>query len=274
MAQVTIHDFRITDRVLAETEPDAGDVVFLGAGGSVAFPFVAVRRLSGPGGVYIDAVDIVDADGRSLGVWEKKFELDGESKPRNLVTEFRSVRFPEPGTYSAQYSIYDDVVASFAFKVVKGDAPSAGIVPGALDAALSKSTIAWLSFGNSDAPPPERTGTPVDQPMYSAGREFTVWYGYQDGRVYVLTGPDEQKIPGLIEASTVQLIARSKDKRSKVAEVECAVELLPKGAHWDVLARDLLVGRRLNLRDGDAAVKRWHDTCEIAVLTPLMPRAD
>src|SRR5258706_5822314 len=108
MPDVTIHDFRVTDRVLAETEPDAADVVFLGPGGDVAFPFVAARKLSGPGGTYIDAVEIVDADGRSLGVWEQRFELDGESKPRNLLTEFRAVPFPAPGTYSAQYSIYDD----------------------------------------------------------------------------------------------------------------------------------------------------------------------
>jgi hypothetical protein len=271
MPDVTIHDFRVTDRVLAETDGDAADVVYLGPSGNVAFPFVAARKLSGPGGTYVDAVEIVDADGRSLGVWEKKFELDGESKPRNLVTEFRAVRFPGTGTYSAEYSIYDDVVASFAFTVVKGDAPSAGIVPGPLDAALSKSTICWLAFGPSDAPTPERTGNPTEHPAYSAGKEFPVWYGYENGRVYVLVGPGEQQVPGLLDAGTVQLVARSKDKRSKVAEVECNVETLAKDAQWDVIARDLLVGRRLNLRDGDGATKRWRETCEIAVLTPLPP---
>src|SRR5438093_13308983 len=37
---VTVHDFRILDRVLAETDPNAGDVVFLGARGDIAYPFL------------------------------------------------------------------------------------------------------------------------------------------------------------------------------------------------------------------------------------------
>src|SRR5438128_916227 len=43
---VTIHDFRVTDAVLAQTDPDAGDVVYLGPAGGAAFPFVVWRRLS------------------------------------------------------------------------------------------------------------------------------------------------------------------------------------------------------------------------------------
>jgi hypothetical protein len=268
---VTVHDFRIVDRVLAETEPDAADVVFLGARGQVASPFVIVRRISGPGGVYIDALDLIDADGASLGVWEKQFELDGESKPRTLVTEIRDQRFATPGTYELQYSIFDDVIATFPFRVVPEESPAAGIVPGALDAALSKSTICWLSFAEPTPFDPEHPAKPVKIPRYVAGHEFPVWYGYQDGRVFVLVGPGEQHVPGLLETPSVRLIARSKDKRSEVADVECSVELLRKDAYWDEIARDLLLGRRLNLKDGDAAVGRWKNDCEIVALTPLPP---
>lgn len=253
---VSIFDFRICDRVLAETEPDAGDVVFLGARGSIAYPFVIVRRLAGPGGVYIDACDLVDADGRSLGVWEKTFELDGDSKPATLVSELRDVSFPSPGTYTLQYSIFDDVVANFPFTVAQRESPSAGIVPGPLDAALSKSTIAWVAVAQAG-------GAVVEKP---------VWYGYEDGRVYVLVGGDgEQQVPGIFDAPTVRLMARSKVKQSLVAEAGCLVERLPKDARWEAIARDLLLGRRLNLRDGDAAVNRWKQTCEIACLTPVLP---
>lgn len=255
--KVTILDFRITDRVLAETEPDAGDIVYLGAQGRVAYPFVATRRIAGPGGVYIDAVSIIDADGGSLGTWEKKFELDGESKPRTITNELRGVTFPQPGTYTLQYSVYDDVVANFPFTVVQSDSPATGIVPGPLDASLSKSTICWLEVVHESKT--------INKP---------VWYGYENGRVYVLTGPGEQEIPGLTTSDNVRLIARSKDKRSQVADVQCVVEVLPKDAAWDVLARDLLLGRRLNLADGDAAVGRWKNTCEIAVLTPVAPATD
>jgi hypothetical protein len=270
---VTVHDFRIVDRILAETEPEAADVVFLGARGHVAYPFVVVRRISGPGGVYIDALEVVDADGTRLGVWEKQFELDGESKPRTLVTEIRDQRFEAPGTYDLQYSIFDDVVGTFPFRVAPEESPAAGIVPGPLDAALSKSTIAWLSFAEPTPFDPERPADPVKVPRYIAGKEFPVWYGYQDGRVFVLVGLGEQQVPGLLETPSVRLIARSKDKRSEVADVECSVEILRKDSYWDEIARDLLLGRRLNLKDGDAAIGRWKKDCEIVALAPLPPAA-
>jgi hypothetical protein len=273
MPNVTVHDFRVLDRVLAETDPDAADVVFLGPGGNTAYPFLTIRRISGPGGVYIDALDIVDADGKTLGTWEREFELDGESKPRTIETELRDVTFPEPGSYTLQYSIFDDVIANFSFNVVRQDSPAAGIVPGPLDASLSKSTIAWLSFGDEPVIDPERPAAPVVVPRYIAGKEWPIWYGYENGRLYVLVGEGEQQVPGLTSARTVRLIARSKDKRSEVADVECSIEVLPKDARWDELARDLLVGRRLNLKDGDAAPIRWKKDCEIVQLTPLPPAA-
>lgn len=269
--KVDILDFRVTDRVLAETDPEAGDVVFLGRHGSVAQPFVCMRRLAGPGGTYIDAVEIVDADGRTLGAWEKRFELDGDSKPRTLATEFRDVAFPAAGTYAMRYAIFDDIVGSFPFSVVQEDGPAAGIVPGPLDAALGKSTIVWLSFAEPVVMGAETTGKPVKRPTYQAQRDWPVWYGYEDGRIFVLTGPGEQPIPGLVEARCVWLTARSKDVQSRVATAECTVQILRKGPEWDRIARDLLIGRRLNLTDGDRALDRWRDECEIVLLTPVPP---
>jgi hypothetical protein len=275
--QVNIHDFRVTDRILAETEPDAADLVFIPARGTAAFPFVVLRKISGPGGVYIDAIDVIDADGTNLGTWERQFELDGASKPRTIITELRNIVFEHPGTYTVQYSIYDDVIASFPFNVVEGaassatPAPGAGIVAGPLDQALSRSTIVWLSLTEPPQVDPHGSGQPVKQPRYNSGSEFPVWYGYENGRVFVLTGPGEQEIPGLDESSRIHLIARSKDKRSKIGEADASVVRLPKDTEWDRIASDLLVGRRLNLRDGDAAVKRWRETSEIYALTPLPP---
>lgn len=273
MAEVTVHSFRVGDRVLVTTEADAGDVVFLGTAGRTAYPFIVQRTISGPGGTYVDACDVLDADGTSLALVERKFELDGHSKPRTVTTEFRSVAFASPGTYTLQYSVYDDVVGNFTFKVVQQDSPSTGIVPGPLDASLAKSTIAWIRMPRQveQVARKKRSGPPPD---YMDGLTHPVWYGYQDGRVYVLVGEAEQQVPGLTEASSVTLIARSKDKRSQVAEVECGVEILPKDGAWKALARDLLMGRRLNLPDGDAAIDRWFTTCEIVTLTPLPPAID
>ncbi|MCA1830510.1 MAG: hypothetical protein ABR552_10970 [Actinomycetota bacterium] len=272
MPQVEIKDLRILDQVLADTEPDSTDIVFLGPRGQVAYPFVIARTLAGPGGTYIDACEILDADGRRIALDERRFELDGESKPRTIVSGLRDVRFSEPGTYQVQYSIFDDVVGVFPFRVVQQDAPAAGIVPGALDASLSKSTVAWLAFG--DPEPAAEGWNPVEVPRYLEKKEWPVWYGYEDGRIFVLVGEGEQQIPGLLEASSVRVIARSKDKQSRVADVWCLVDTLPKDSEWDRVARDLLVGRRLNLKDGEAAVDRWKKECEIAVLTPIPPPAE
>jgi len=173
---VDVHDFRILDRVLAESDPNAADIVYVSPRGNVAYPFLVIRTISGPGGVYIDALEIVDADGTSLGSWERQFELDGESKPRTIETELRDVRFNEPGTYTLTYSVFDDVVANFPFMVSRQDSPVAGIVPGALDASLSKSTIAWLSFAPPRTIDPERPAAPVEVPRYIAGKEWPVWY--------------------------------------------------------------------------------------------------
>jgi hypothetical protein len=252
---VTIHDFRVTDAVLAATDPDAGDVVYLGPSGKAAFPFVISRRLSGPGGVYMDAAEVPGPDVDPIAFIERKFELDGESIPQDLVDQLIDVTFPGPGKYTIQYYIYDDMVLEIPFEVVQSDPPYGAVVPGPVDAALSKSTIAWLVVAQDD-------GTEITKP---------IWYGYDQGRVSVLTGKGEQELPGLAGTSKhVKLIVRSKDVQSRVGEVLCVSQTLPKDKEWDRIAKDVLLGRRLNLHDGDKAVDRWKRDCEIVLLTPVV----
>lgn len=257
MPRPKIFDFRVTDRVLAETDPNAGDIVYLGPGGTVPFPFVVWRRIGGPSGMYVDSWEALAPDGSKVAAGERKFELEGESVEQDVVDEVRRVAFPGPGEYTLRYWVFDDRIADIPFQVVAEDPPHGILVPGPLDASLSKSTIAWITVPGRG----KRQG-PVTKP---------VWYGYLDGRVYVLVGPNEQEVPGLTETTHATVIARSKDKWARVAEVECACRVLPKDDEWTKIARDLLVGRRLNLTDGDRAVDRWRDTCEIVVLTPLPP---
>ncbi|MGH2831075.1 MAG: hypothetical protein ACRDJM_11385 [Actinomycetota bacterium] len=253
MPRLKIHDFRVTDSVLAQTDPNAGDVVYLGPHGTGAFPFVVWRKVAGPGGVYVDAFDIQGPNGTTMGPWERSYEVEGESWPMDVVTEIRGTHFPAPGPYTLRYFEYDDKILEVPFQVLQQDPPYGVIVPGPVDASLSKSTLCWIEV-------PQAGG---------AIRSFGIWYGYEGGRIYVLFGPGEQQIPGLAEAASVHLIARSKDVRSRVGEMDCAVEILPKNAAWDAIARDALIGRRLNLRDGEGAVDRWRTECEIAMLTPV-----
>jgi hypothetical protein len=272
VTDAVLRDFRVVDRVLAETDSDAADVVYAGPKGAVAFPFVVWRSLSGPGGVYIDACEIVDPEGRVIrrrtrrgravdeiervivATWEKRFELEGESVHQDIVDEVRTLRFPRAGQFLLRYSLYDEHIIDVPFQVLAQDPPW-GVVPGPLDAALSKSTIAWLRV-------PQPNGESITKP---------IWYGYQDGRIYVLVGPGEQDIPGLGEASAVTILARSKDKQSLVAEHDCLAWVMDKDASWDRVAKDLLIGRRLNLPDGEKAMDRWKRECEIVVLAPIPP---
>ncbi|MGH2783790.1 MAG: hypothetical protein ACRDJ1_00835 [Actinomycetota bacterium] len=252
---VTIHDFRVTDSVLAKTEPDAGDVVYLGPAGNAAFPFVISRRLSGPGGMYMDAAEITGPDLETIAFIERKYELDGESILQDIVDELTDVVFPGPGKYTLQYFVYDDLLLEVPFEATQSDPPYGAVVPGPVDAALSKSTIAWLGVSQDD-------GSEVTKP---------IWYGYEQGRVYVLTGTGEQDIPGLAGSSKhVRLIVRSKDVQSRVGDVTCVSQTMPKDKNWERIARELLLGRRLNLHDGDKAVDRWKKDCEIVMLTPVI----
>lgn len=256
MPAVAIHDFRVTDAILAQTDNDAGDVVYLGPAGNAAFPFVVWRRLSAPGGMYIDACEIVGKDSKVIDMIERKYELDGESLTQDIVDVFRVTVFPKgPGTYTLRYYVYDDHMLDTPFEVVQSDPPYGAIVPGPVDAALSKSTIAWVTVPQEDGPDVTKA----------------VWYGYDLGRLYILTGTGEQEVPGLAQGSKhVKLIVRSKDVQSKVGEVTCVTQVLPKDANWERIARELLLGRRLNLTDGEKAVERWKKDCEIVQLTPIL----
>lgn len=250
--RLKIHDFRITDSILAQTDPNAGDVVYLGPNGSTAFPFVVSRKVTGPGGVYVDAFEIVAPDGTVTGPWERSYEVEGESWPMTIVTEVRSQHLV-PGEHTLRFYEFDTRVLDTTFRVVQEDPPYGVVVPGPVDAALSKSTLCWIV---------------VPQPEGEA-KSFGVWYGYENGRLYVLFGPGEQQLPGLTTAGQVRVIVRSKDVQSRVGDMEATVEILQKNAEWDRLARELLIGRRLNLRDGEGAATRWRAECEIAMLTPV-----
>jgi hypothetical protein len=138
--------------------------------------------------------------------------------------------------------------------VLDEDPPwSSGPDTAVLDEALKKSTVAWIEV-------PGDGGT--------GGRAVPVWYGTLDGRVYVLTGGSEQRVPGLAEAGRVLLIARSKEQQSLVAEVEASARVVQPSDPLFARVTPVLLPRRLNLRDGDHAVDRWRKECTLVELTP------
>ena len=64
------------------------------------------------------------------------------------------------------------------------------------------------------------------------------------------------------------LIARSKEQQSLVAEVEASARVVPPSDPLYARVAPVLLPRRLNLRDGEAAVDRWRTECTLVELTP------
>ena len=106
-------------------------------------------------------------------------------------------------------------------------------------------------------------------PGGTGGHGVPVWYGLVDGRVYVVTGGGEQQVPGLAEADRVVLVARSKDQQGKVAEVEARTRVVEGKDPLYAKVAPVLIPRRLNLRDGEAAADRWRKESTLVELTPV-----
>jgi hypothetical protein len=98
-------------------------------------------------------------------------------------------------------------------------------------------------------------------------RAQAVWHLWHDGAIYVLTGGLEQPAPeGLADRAFVTI--RSKDKGSRLATYEVAVDTIaPDDQAWGDVTTALL-GKRLNLPDGDAAPQRWARECVVYRLRP------
>lgn len=93
-----------------------------------------------------------------------------------------------------------------------------------------------------------------------------VWHLWYEGSAYVLTGGIEQEMPALADRAYVTV--RSKDKGSRLVTWVADVEVVAPGSEqWTAVVPNLL-GKRLNLPDGEAAAQRWARECVLYRLTP------
>ena len=118
-----------------------------------------------------------------------------------------------------------------------------------IDEAAKKSGLVWVRAAGS------------------GHRAQPLWHLWQDGAVFVLTGGLEQPAPdGLADRAFVTV--RSKDKRSRLVTFEATVDVLDPGSEQWAAVEPTLLGKRLNLPDGDAAGERWRRECTLYRLTP------
>ncbi|AWB93183.1 hypothetical protein [Aeromicrobium chenweiae] len=100
------------------------------------------------------------------------------------------------------------------------------------------------------------------------GGTHAVWHEWVDDAVCVVSGGDEQRLPGIAERSTVRLLLRSKTTRALAAEAEARVEVVPPGSErWDEVTTALKRGR-LNLSDSAHAIERWARDSVVVRLVP------
>jgi hypothetical protein len=130
-------------------------------------------------------------------------------------------------------------------------ARGAGVFTEASEAALKKSAVCWLTI-------PQADGGEIIRPA---------WYVQQGRSLYVLSGGDEQQLPGLSQAERVTVTVKSKEVKATIGTTEADVRLVTDDEEFEKIAT-LGLGTRLNLPDGDGAMQRWKDTCVLTELTP------
>jgi hypothetical protein len=118
-----------------------------------------------------------------------------------------------------------------------------------LDEALKKAALAWVAV--ADGPP------------------VGVWCMPLEGSLLVVTGPGEQQVPGLAEASTATIRLRG-DTGGLIVVAEMTVTRLTPGSDdWATIAPQL-AQKRLNASGTfDELAARWAaNDCAIVRLTP------
>lgn len=92
------------------------------------------------------------------------------------------------------------------------------------------------------------------------------WHAWHDGAIYVVTGGGEQRLPGLVELSQVEVTLRSKDNGAELIRFPASVEVVDQVAAPEAIA--VLAKERLNAPDGAGLVDRWAADSTVIRLTP------
>ncbi|GIH69303.1 hypothetical protein [Sphaerimonospora thailandensis] len=98
-----------------------------------------------------------------------------------------------------------------------------------------------------------------------SGRRLA-WHVWHDGAIYVVTGGDEQSLPGLTEMTEVEITLRSKDNGAELVRFPAAAEIVDQSATGDAVAA--LAKERLNAHDAAGLLARWAEQSFVVRLTP------
>lgn len=100
------------------------------------------------------------------------------------------------------------------------------------------------------------------------GQPRPAWHVWRDGAAYVVTGGDEQHLPGLDAATAVTVVVPSKDSRARVVTWRAdAAVVAPADDDWAPAVVALAVGR-LNAPEARTAPEQWADGATVIRLRP------
>lgn len=229
-----------------------------GALPGTARPFVVLREYQGPQGYYVEWFVVRDPDRRDL--WRspsRRISLTGEMFEDRFTTTVTDLVISSGEEHEVAFFVDDEELGSVPLFVEAGLGGDPRVAAEeTFKKALSKSTIIWLAV-------PGDRGKTHNRP---------VWFVFDSGKVYVVIGPTEQEVPGLPAAAQVEIIARSKDLRSRVSRVPATVRVVPGDDPLFDRIGQMGMGRRLNLPDGEGAIERWRKRCALVELTPQFGR--
>lgn len=235
----------------------SGDPVVhaFGTRGKQTQPFVVRRGWSGPQGAYVEDFRIVRSSDR-ITMYRSApriVELAGEYYTNDVEDRVEQVELAI-GEYELVFTIDDEPVPGVPVFVEPGPGAVGGApvaVEPLIEETAKKSEVLWLAY-----------------PGLEGQSTRPVWYVWHKGAVYFVFDGSEQQMPGFEEADAAIVCVRSKDKWGLLVSWRAAVELVPPGSPaWDEVV-PLLVGKRLNNRDGDGAADRWARECKVARLVP------
>jgi hypothetical protein len=238
------------------TQGSADPVVYVfGSKGGAARPFHVRRGWTGPQGSYKEQFRIVDAQSRATRYRSsvRVIDLTGEHYTDDfemLVTDARL----DVGEYELVLTINGEIVPGVPVFVAPGPGAIGGppaVVPSIIEEATKKSDLVWLKVEGL------------------VGQEHRpVWHLWHEGAVFLVHDNSEQHVPGLRTAESAVVTVRSKDKGGRLVSWQASVDQVPPGTPvWDEVV-PLLMGKRLNNRDGEAAADRWARECTVSRLMP------
>lgn len=230
-------------------------VYVFGSTGGAARPFRIRRGWTGPQGSYTEQFRIVETGTRATRYRSEPavIEVAGEHFTNDYETLITDARL-KVGEYELVFTINGEVEPGVPVFVAPGPGAIGGppaVVPSIIEEATKKSDLVWLKVRGLH------------------GQEHrAVWHLWHEGAVYLVHSGSEQTVPGLGQAESAIVTVRSKDKGGRLVSWRASVDHVPQGTPaWDEIV-PLLVGKRLNNRDGDAAASRWARECQVSRLMP------